>query len=306
NEVHYRWSSTVDSQTGETVELRINRIEYTINAAAGLAAHARVWFSWGEPVRCHANAPPIGSRSHFHAATPRYSGYRPLASITTEVVDGAGGFRDVRRIDLTYADTTDMCAGQLPVKRLLTKVQETAYAPDGTATTVPPITCDYGGLPTLASTSSGVTGLGGERLLPTGKRWDHPFDATTENNRLMDINGDGRPDWVDGGLDTVCQLRWRPNLGRDVSGNLAFGSVQTISLPQNAWSYDEGGPPAGQQNCTLSGQYTRVHNENFPDIDQHWILYDFRDFDGDGFVDLLVGLSSNADTLEELQPWLTG
>jgi hypothetical protein len=207
------------------VELRINRIEYSVNDGAGLTAHAEVRFDYGQPLRCHFEAPPIGSRSDFRPSTPRYFGYRPIDKIYTRVADGSG-FRTVREIELTYKDTTDMCLGLEPPKRLLTSIQETAYAPDGTPTTLPAVTFDYGGIPTLAGIPNQVTGLGGERLLPTGKRWEYPLDATTETNRLMDINGDGRPDWVDGGSNNVCQLRWRPNLGRDASGNLAFGSAQ--------------------------------------------------------------------------------
>jgi hypothetical protein len=290
------------------VEPRIERIEYSVNDGAGLGAHAEVRFVYGPALRCKFDAPPIGSRSDFHS-TPRYSGYRPLTKIYTRAADGAS-FRTVREIELTYKDTTAMCAGQEPPKRLLTSIQETAYAPDGTPTTLPAITFDYGGIPTVAGIPNQVTGLAGARLLPTGKRWDYPFDATTETHRLMDINGDGRPDWVEGGqFDSsfYCQLRWRPNLGRNASGDLAFGSEQIIDLP--TWFWDDGGPPARDQNCTLSGQYTRAYSDPPPGedpVDQHWILYDFRDFDGDGFVDLLTGLSSNATIVQELPPGFSG
>jgi hypothetical protein len=140
NEVRYHWIPTLDNgMVLPNVELRIERIEYSVNDGASLTAHAKVWFDYGQPLRCQFEAPPIGSRSSFRHSTPRYFGYRPIDRIYTQVADGAG-FRTVREIHLTYKDTTAMCAGQEPHKRLLTSIQETAYAPDATPTTLPAVT----------------------------------------------------------------------------------------------------------------------------------------------------------------------
>jgi hypothetical protein len=75
NAVYYHWSSVTDTATGQVVGARIDRIEYTVNAGAGLDAHAEVRFQWGTPNRCHAQSLPIGAQLDYRSGSRRIWGY---------------------------------------------------------------------------------------------------------------------------------------------------------------------------------------------------------------------------------------
>lgn len=300
NEVRYYWEHLYDTAVSPGVigELRIARIEYSANPGAGLGHHAEVQFTYGAPVRCDTQGKslPVGARLSYASGERRVHGMAPLNTISTRVKRN-GAFATVRTYTLQYEHSCwDSGAGQ----RRLVSITEAATAPGGATTSLPPIVFGYGGAAPLSATPATSVGLpGSARLLPSGLRRPFPHNASTDETRLMDVNGDGRPDWISAtAAGAGCSLVVRPNLGREVPQvpifgprDLVFGPPQTIPLPSIPWELPQG--RSGPEHCSLSGQFSMASDGNpstgFPGA---WLLYDFQDIDQDGFVDLLVGLSA--------------
>src|SRR5690606_33818537 len=135
NRIDYFWSVA----TGAALRWSLDRIEYTSNPPAGLAAFARVKFTWSAEATCPGAGLPKGARMSFLSSTRvRWEGSRGLQRIETEVRVGSGGtFRPVRKVELGYSTEAPVCDGGHGTPRLLTSIQETATSPEGVATTRP-------------------------------------------------------------------------------------------------------------------------------------------------------------------------
>jgi hypothetical protein len=124
--------------------------------------------------------------------------------------------------------------------RYLTGIRTTAYSNTGAATVLPPATFKYGS---------------------DARPWDQTSPARTPlpqgigddpDGILLDMNGDGIPDWVQTRISSNGQgeLVWYDG------SNLSSGGV--MRLPTIPWR--NGLAPSGREKLTLSGQYTDTRN----------------------------------------------
>ena len=283
NEVRYHWEPVFEDTI--VVELRPSFIEYSINDGASggaIGAHARVEFSYGAPIVCSAGAAPVGSRTSYRSGEKRVVGNAPLSTITTRVADGSGGFRDVRRYDLSYDATASSCVAadrrfDSP-SRQLASVTENARSPEGVWTPMPALTFGYGAARDLSSSNRSASLFGAVHVLPSGPRsgtttplGDAPDTLFTDmdGDGLADILYSAEPDAQTRSQDSRCYVGWRKNLGVQPDGTLALGAETLVAMPTVPWkNYDDGtwsGSPFYVANlgtrgpgeaCTVVGQHT--------------------------------------------------
>ena len=261
NEVHYTWNRLDPSVLAH--EARLLQVDYTINSAVnGGASHAHVEFSYGPPSECATGVAAVGSKVSYRSGERRITGREPLVSITTRVADPVVGFRTVRRYDFAYDADAASCD---PVKRfadspirLLTSVTENAWSPDGTLSSLPPITFSYGAanspflstgpvagatalLTSEAITTSVATAAAAFTslpLLPAGPRAVHPIAKTlgdVPQTLLRDMDGDGildllysaEPSAAVRAVDSRCYIGWKKGLGLDLADPTVAGSPLT-------------------------------------------------------------------------------
>ena len=309
NEVRYSWEPVIDSVTTEILELRIKHIEYSENPGASLLPHAFVDFDYGAPTYCNGSMSlPVGAKLSYRSENKRTNGYAPLASVTTTVADGAGT-RQVRRYDLAYDpipydSMTETCTGSTVPRRLLTSITETATSPEDVAISLPPVTFAYGAEAARGPGGTPVQPIVGEHFLPTGIRaGNNQSDLAHDNNLLLDIDGDGLIDWLQSshysGLS--CGLEYYKNDGKDASGLISWSGPHSVELPSILWE-SFGGGAQGDEHCSLNGQFSLYRDPNSQVLSGTYqgarLLYKFRDYDGDGIVDLLTGLSGVASQLD--------
>jgi hypothetical protein len=311
NEIRYYWDFVLHES--EPVGIRLDRIEYSVNDGAGLGAHAKVVFSWAAPDLCGTEGFPIAAKLSYRSAERRITGYARLDTITTQVADGAGGFRDVRRYDLGYNISGCPSAGTLTEAplRLLESVTERAWSPEGAETVMPAITFGYG-TSSVAQPAS-FEGLGSLMPLPSGVRGSLQSDplGDTPETMMLDMDGDGLVDIVysvptPDPSNQRCRIAWRKNLGINASGNVAFGAETVVVMPTLPWenqpSEQELGTMGPGESCSLAGQHTLTWDPWKPEYnDPYWfappteylgaiLIYSFRDVNGDGLVDLLTAV----------------
>jgi RHS repeat-associated protein len=277
NEIVYTWARFYSAES--YMDFVLQRIEYTANAAAGLAAHAKLDFVYAPTETCSYGAVPIGAQTDHHFEKKRMRGAQRLTRIDASVRDVAGGaWRLARRHALTY-DATALVCGPRPPLRLLTRIDDTAWSPAGVATAAPPVTFGYG--PMARDLSSTMYAYGG---LEAGMRQG-------PGSGLMDMNGDGIADWVKVAMPAPggsrCRLQWHKGT---FGGGFAQLAEET-ELPSAAWS-DMNNQPGESDHCTLNGQFvTRPMDTWGTDgCRQRGIQvgYHFLDWDHDGDLDLLT------------------
>jgi RHS repeat-associated protein len=295
NEVKYFYSP-VQKATGQVVEHVLVRVEYTSNAAAGIAAHAQIHFDYGVPSSCGAGTSsdlPVGARFEQRDGQVRWVGARRLNAIRTEVRSGSG-WRPVRTVALAYDESADDCGLIHGPIRLLTGIQESATSPTGVTISMPAVTFSYGPLAPGARSNqpfdSGFTSsyfgdsmAGGFRLGP-GTEWPQL------ETMLLDFDGDGRLDRLAADPDSAgCAFRWQRNEGD------GFGpQSEKIRLPTFQWGNGSGGTTV-EADCSLSGQRSFFENRSNPstcelDNTGHYLSYRFLDLNGDGLPELVAGL----------------
>lgn len=282
NAVRYFYSADVASDaTGFYTERRLERIEWSSNPAAGLAAHAMVDLVYASQELCGGR--PIGAALDWHFGVPRMLGARRLTEIAISVRDTQGGaWRPARRYVLGYDETERACGNRTPL-RFLTSIQEIGES--GETTPLPPVTFEYGANQRMFS-----------YLLGGGFGHGDAGDWRGPNRTMMDLDGDGLLDraWVE--QTDRCVLRWR----KGTVGGGATGVVHEVPLPSAAWRSTAHGEDAagGDEYCTLSGQLVRRHamtnGGDYCWIDSATVSYHFIDYDQDGLVDLLVNLHETA------------
>ena len=321
NEVRYHWKANTD--TGATVGYRLDKIEYTVNDPAGLSAHAEVRLGYNlSEARCTSGVLPIGASLSYRSGERRIDNLHPLKTVTTWVKDP--GFREVRRYELTYGHEADAdwgCNGTEAPMRVLTNVNMIATDKAGNIVYTPAMSFDYAGSAVRAVAANARFVQGVAEVLPHGDRpqWAGSESGDTTTSALLDINGDGLLDYVESTevvlpiYETQCAIRWRPNEGLSANGSPMFGAPLTIPLPTMDWANGAfghqganavgDGSPQGLEHCSLTGQFSMAVNNNNDDdykpyseavSDGHpgtLLMYQFRDWNRDGLVDVASALS---------------
>jgi RHS repeat-associated protein len=298
NEVIYGWSRVLTSDG--YVDHQLSWIEYTSNAAAGLAAHARVELSWANGERCGVGTLPVGARGDHHFGVKRMYGAGRLLDVVARVRDLPGdAWREARRVTLSYDAEELSCSGSTPQLRYLTQVDERA----GT-TSAPPIRFTYG--PTRRDPS---------RATYSSAWLDRGTDMGPTTS-IMDIDADGINDSVRVELprpgEQRCKLVWQ----RGISGGAFEMLERTVELPTAAWKNPDAGP-SELESCTLNGQMAQRPWQLRPSGNQTHcvrqalvqVSYRFVDWDGDGDPDLLANVKTagadprvGGDFLPPLEP----
>ncbi len=252
NQVNYFWQNISDEH-GHAVDEFITRIDYTTNPTHGIAApHARVEFEW-EPVAGCAGL-DVGAKLEFtDSHQPRLNGSRRLEKIHTKVADGAGGFRTVRTITLMYDAQAELCDQPNGPLRLLTSIQEQAFAPaqmtpSGMTTpppvTLPAVTFNYGPLTRTFADTRTFDGVGGadtvHAALSGGLVQGQSFGMPSLETTLVDMDGDGRLDAVQTLRNSsVASARWIRNTGSGfvgVGGDFDLPVFRDSNLVHQDWS----------------------------------------------------------------------
>ena len=223
NAIRYDWQRSYSPHGIPTDELA--SIEYTHNDVLGLGAFAKVTFVHGSMATCGAARTPVGAR--LDGLSPDgdvyVRGALPLTMLRTEVRDAPSAeFRTVREISLEYEGTTCSGPSHSPM-RLLTSIQESARSPEGTWTTLPATTFEYGDIDQIpwALRKSDL----GDGKLPFPDR-AHALSWGTRNTGNL-----GSRDW----FDTYGQLV-------DLDGD---GSQDRVIIQPDTWFVDEEDQPAG-------------------------------------------------------------
>jgi hypothetical protein len=206
-------------------ECDLVKIEYGENPSlAPSGVIGRVTFTYSEPHRCSAavngvaSTEYIGSQSDYRDSKKRYSGIRPLSTITVESF-GHPTDRNTRTISLTqnWAGTSSVstdysematCTGEFAPYRQLTAISETVAATGRATVSLPTVTFGYGTAniqrttPTTLATARRPVAQGFRYLT---KIWPLVKKMT------LDYNGDGRPDLleIDENDEANCKVDWK-------------------------------------------------------------------------------------------------
>jgi RHS repeat-associated protein len=309
NTVHYFWTR-IDS--GPNVDYSLQRIEYTSNPSAGLAAHAKVEFTYAPLDRCDGSELPIGAAPAADGAMV-VEGARRLVAVTTSVRDlPVSAWRVARRVELEYRLRSSVLHFQTLAPdpspeglfctqarmRYLTGIRTTAFTRQGAETSLPATTFTYndrrGGGPlgpapfeTRTVTEPGLGDYG------------HEKGAV---GTLLDLDSDGVRDRVSVTEEgETCTLVWQKGL----DGGRFESQKRKSPLPTAPWSDDPDLVPedhvhqparVADEQCTLNGQVTFRHKEVSDNQDLGYthergvLSYHFLDYTGDGRVDLLTNV----------------
>jgi RHS repeat-associated protein len=322
NAIHYLWSR----QTfGSYVDYSLQRIEYTSNAAATLAPHAKVEFTYAPADLCAGSILPIGAAPAGPGSLV-IEGARRLVGITTSVRDRpSAAWRVARVVSLDYRlrssslhfptrapihPPAGLDCTQTPL-RYLAALRVTAYDPRGATTTLPPITFTYN-----ARLQGGVTSFGPapfETKTVASPGAAHYGDEKGMAGTLVDLDSDGIPDRISVREEQrVCTLVWR----RGIRGGMFEREVRKSPLPTAPWTDEVAGPDGAyrprlaDERCTLNGQVTYRYRTEFDTefkelfyVPTRGVLsYHFMDFTGDGRVDLLTNVWAGEGQHETFVP----
>ena len=329
NEVHFTYekvyATAPEGQDVLPVDIALDRIEYGANPGAGLGHHVRIQLDYAPSLDlCAASDVPIGAQLDFRTGYPLYLGAKRLTAVVLEVaVDGTFAAR--RRLDLDYDPHELACTAATGVEefahaplRILTAARETAYAPDGVATAMPPTTFTYNRRQRTFDTERAV----GAELLPAGLRENrNGFGRDTTTRMLLDLDGDARPDKLaldeDGSDLGYCTASYAPNQGGSFGAASRFGVAapdradpvlpaipwkgavrdpgneycsltHQVSQPVNYDVWD----PWGEQACDRHDTPTVTYPAVRPDEAETHHLFRFIDVDADGRPDLVTGIES--------------
>lgn len=316
NEIVYHYETVMapppEGGAPIAVDVSLASIEYGANPKAGLTHHSRIVFEYsGAADRpsfevCHGSSLPIGARFDFRTGIPIYEGARRLTGVSLETREPGGPLRERRRLDLGYDAKELQCprgTAHAPL-RILTSVQETGFAADGTPTALPPQTFDYNRLERAFDASTPVDGGIGSGTQGNLDNIERLHRSVTDE-MLLDVDGDGAADRVVVGAPSSsgeCTASWEKNLGLAFDAPRPFGLDG--SLPTIPW--ENGGQPSSDEACSLTHQLSLHENRAVfqpydPDTcttpppqasaDTHH-LYRYLDWDRDGLVDLVTAVES--------------
>ncbi len=280
NTVRYYWNPVRAKYADERrittiVDISLDRIEYTSNEPAGLAAHAMVQFIYAPLEKATGSNIPIGALLFNNRGGPvhgYYKGALRLTDIETYVRDEPGAkWRFSKRVSLGYdmdALTNEKNGAPL---RFLTKINVTARDLQGNDLSLPPITLDYG---------RRIRDMSSERIIES-PGYGHYGTSQGAIGTLMDLDGDGIRDRVSVSVvNGLCTLTWWK--GR-------FGGFYEVpkewKLPTTRWA--NGTNPDGFERCNINGQVVKRNST------KAIISYHFLDVNADGRVDLLTNIWTN-------------
>jgi RHS repeat-associated protein len=310
------------------VDIALTRVDYGANENAKLDHHARLLFDYavlGDVCPGEFGYVPVGAKLDYRTGYPLYLGARRLESVRLEVAQD-GALVERRRLDLEYDMDELTCAGD-PVHaplRILEAVTDTAWAPDGVATTMPPTRFEYGPLErrlteTFYATPYGSLGWGraiNSEVSPGG--W-----PGLESMRV-DLDGDGTSDVIEnvpGGHPSSCTAAWwRGNAGGVVdAGGVGFDltAYGPRVLPIVPWASGDDSS-FGERNdssdaslreaCSLAGQFSHARDAKYDNgecgTSDVYQSYRLMDVTGDGRPDLVTGIDSNRQYDPEEDPRL--
>ncbi|MEM7133158.1 MAG: RHS repeat-associated core domain-containing protein [Chloroflexota bacterium] len=324
NTVNYFWSAVYGLGEGSLppnlIDYRLDRIEYSANANAGLKAHAKVEFAYDPPQFCPNAQIPLGAA--MRRGSTSVNGSSPPKTIETSVRDTQGdGWRLSRKVDLNY-DFHNSTLFEDPLEiqpddsnqvrqldcqhnrlRYLNQIDVTAYDPDGNATDLPPLTFNYNRRihTTRPLIEFGPDPLGTRSVNAPGIA--EYGSVYGQLGSLKDVDGDGIRDRIAVIEENeTCVFTWQKG---QLGGNFA-DTIHKSRLPTFDWFYQSHiqnpnnnvtGKIDEFEHCTLTGQvvfreiYTPPDN-NIPKPLYGRALqtygYNFIDFTGDGRIDLLV------------------
>lgn len=289
NQIVYEYEAVAGLARNGTVptvvDLALRRIEYGRNVNDPTTVHhARIDLVWQTALTtCAGSNVPIGARFDYRSGIRVYEGARKLLAIQASVRTAPGGAYAMRReLALSYDAAAETCGDTTAPRRVLTAVQERAWAPDGSLTTLPPRTFEYtprdvsfaGSVPDLNALPAGLS-YGKEPLNPR-KAGGWP----TTDGMLLDLDGNGTPE-------------------RQTSAALCPG------LPKQPWA--SGASPSTStatdqsEGCSLTAQVTHratARGGEAPPNGTGYRMglatnfngYRFMDVNGDGLPDLVTSL----------------
>lgn len=314
-----------DEITGSNVyyvDIALSAIEYTANDEAGVTAHA--WISFPRHLYlevCEGSDVPIGARFDYSSGRRIYEGAKRMTGIKVYVrKDGPpeDQWELRRQYDLQYAIDefgTFSHRPEYPIGRevyacdeshgplrLLTSVTETGYTSDGTPTTLPPISFEYGRLSRDLSATKSVAALADQNLLDHGVgeglrrlNKNKAGGFPTIETMIVDADGDGRPDVLrsnDNLSSPTCDTDFRPIEPLDA----VDGMPMNMSLPTMPWADGSFRNTTGNshqiEECSLAAQVSR-RSTPVPSmwrcgIPTNYLVYRLFDIDGDGYNDLVT------------------
>ncbi len=279
NAVIYNYEYVTTNGATETLP---RAIEYTSNATAGLAAHARIDFEYAPLETC--GGAPIGAAFDDRFAARRWRGSRRLTGIRISVKEVPGSaWRTARTYALSY-DQSELGCGASAL-RYLTQIDVSAFDARGLESKAAPVQLTYGAKRRVLARTLTIPNAPQER----GDMWG-------PHTGFLDMDSDGRLDFVEVRTEQKCRLAWRQGLGQ---GRLAAAET-VIDLPTAAWMNGVFADPASE-GCRLTGQ--KVSRPN-PDSTAKFcyttqgieVRYNFTDYDSDGRVDLLTSISGASNS----------
>jgi RHS repeat-associated protein len=309
----------------QTMDIYPARITWGHNQKAGLQDYAMVVFYYDDYDKpCEGSNLPIGSQLTYRMGFPIFEGAKRLVKISVGIIDPPRP-PEVRTYELAYDMSELSCPTGMthaPL-RLLTSIQETAVAPNGTRTALPPVKFTYGRreLELTHKITANVFSGAGHNALSLEKAGGWP----TVSGMMLDFDGDGRLDTVSAdpkGDPIKCKASWSRNLGNQLGtgGHLLLPtipwsgpqrydiedeSVGEYSTPYDVAQYDH------REGCSISHQFSRVIGQVKPDsrgnkISEGWVppaqqagfpatynSYRFIDVTGDGRPDLVTAIDTN-------------
>ncbi|NUP11076.1 MAG: hypothetical protein HOW73_33950 [Polyangiaceae bacterium] len=319
NEIVYNYTKTMapppEGGNPIPVDITLASVEYGANPGAGLTHHSRIVFEYngaGEVATtdlCPGSNVPIGARFDFRTGIPIYEGARRLTRVTLETRSAGASLQERRRLDLGYDTSELQCPGGVahaPL-RILTSVQETGFAEDGTATVLPAQTFDYNRLERTFDSSIQLQGGIGDGV--QGNLHDvERLHRSITNKMLLDVDGDSRADRLEVGPlsgANECTASWEKNVGLSFEQPASLG-VNGV-MPTLPW--EDGVSPSSEEVCSLTHQISFVSNRSqFEPYDPDTCtlpppqttadtqnIYRFLDWDRDGLVDLVTSVESKAN-----------
>gem|GEM_PF-2827531 len=294
----------------QVIDYRLDRIEYTSNPGAGLAAHAKIELEYAPIEVCSYSGIPIGSAPI--RGSSQVSGAQRLTAVKTYVRDAPGAnWRLSRSTELTiklggsvlhepvtFPDPPppDIYCTQNPL-RYLERIDVTAYDRQGATATLPPIRFFYN---KRINTTRPLSPFDPDPMGAKNVTVDGPFQTGGVRGAqmtLLDLNSDGLRDQVRiEERNGICTLLWRE--GRPGG---AFAGVQKASpLPTVAWY--NGDERAENEVCTLNGQIAYHKGEIVGT--KGVVGYHFMDYTGDGRIDLVTSVWATGDHASYTPPHL--
>ncbi|MGE3673873.1 MAG: FG-GAP-like repeat-containing protein, partial [Polyangiaceae bacterium] len=275
--------------TNTIVDIQLAMITYGLNVnVPGSIDYTNIGFDYApELSTCPGSSVPIGAQFNYTTGIRRYEGAKKLNQVRVYTRESASvGYKTRHLYKLGYDTDAERCDSLHGPRRVLSSITETAYAPDGTATTKPAVEFEYGAL---------QLDFNGGPSEPTDIGWlgvsaghnvyseDKPGGWPTLDVSRIDLDGDGQVDEL---------------ISQGATNDYCDGGA--AKLPIVPWADGNGPAPNDApfylrqfEGCSLQGQVTHRTTDrgNFScGQSANFFGYRFSDIDGDGKPELLAAL----------------